>query len=117
MPHRSTRDVLDDHLRLRKEGDLQNDIERNYAPDFVVLSHFGVFHGIDGVRESARLLREQLSDSTYDYRKVLETGEVGFLEWSALADGTAVCDGADSYQVRNGRIVVQTIHYTIHNRS
>lgn len=40
-------------------------------------------------------------------------GEVGFLEWTAEADGGRVDDGADSYVIRNGRIVAQTIHYTV----
>lgn len=40
---------------------------------------------------------------------------VGFLEWSATSpNGNYVNDGADSYVVRNDRIVAQTIHYTVY---
>jgi len=44
---------------------------------------------------------------------MLVEGELGFLEWSARGSGAEVEDGADSYLIRDGRIVAQTIHYTV----
>lgn len=38
---------------------------------------------------------------------------MAFLEWSAMSPHAKVTDGADSYLIRNGRIIVQTIHYTV----
>jgi hypothetical protein len=32
-------------------------------------------------------------------------------EWTGLGDKTRVDDGADSYLVRDGKIVAQTVHY------
>lgn len=46
MPSRSTREVLEDHLRLRREGDLEEDLARNYAEDVVLLCKHGVFKGV-----------------------------------------------------------------------
>lgn len=65
------------------------------------------------MRQLARLLREQLPNMRFQYRTVLVEGEVGFLEWTADADGAKVEDGADSYVIHDGRIVAQTIHYTV----
>ncbi len=111
--HRSPAEVLDDHLRKRKEGSVEQDLSRNYADDLVVLTGGGVFRGHDGLRQLAERLRKELPDATFDYRTRLVEGEVGFLEWSARSANACVDDGADSYVIRGGRIVAQTIHYTV----
>jgi len=66
------------------------------------------------VRHLARLLAEQLGCAAYTFRTKLVAGEVAFLEWGACCPAAAVEDGADSFIIRDGRIVVQTIHYTVH---
>lgn len=94
-------------------GSVEEDLLRNYAPDLVVLTGHGVYRGHDGLRRLSELLRRELPNCTYEYRTRLVEGDVAFLEWTARADGARVDDGADSYVIRNGRIVVQTIHYTV----
>src|SRR6476469_5614513 len=110
---RSTREVLEDHLRLRLEGEIEEDITRNYAEDVVLLTSFGVFRGQEGVRQSAQLLLEQLPCIRYQYRTRMVDGEMAFLEWTARCRVARVDDGADSFLIRNGRIVARTIHYTV----
>src|SRR5579871_6394224 len=112
---RSTRDVLQDHLRLRRQSfrKVEEDIARNYAGDVVLLTGFGVFRGHEGVRRSAQILHEQLPCVQYQYRTKLVDGEVAFLEWAARCPTARVEDGADSFLIRNGRIVAQTVHYTV----
>ena len=41
MPERPPHEVLDDHVRLRAEGDLETDLARNYAPDIALLCQYG----------------------------------------------------------------------------
>jgi hypothetical protein len=110
---RSPRDVFEDHLRTSTEGTVEDDIERNYAPTVVILSSDGVRRGHDGLREQAAKLERELPNCTFYYGTRLVEGEVAFLEWTADADGARVRDGADSYLVRDGRIIAQTIHYTV----
>lgn len=111
---RSAREVLDDHLRLAQSWDLETDLERNVAEEIVLLTSYGIFRGIEGVREKAKLLAEQLPGGRWTYRTIMAEGEMGFLEWTAEADnGARVEDGADSYLIRDGRIVAMTIHYTV----
>ena len=108
---RSTTEVLTDHLRLRAEGDVRTDLERNYAPDVVLLCEAGVFRGTVAVRASAHALGLELPNVRFEYRSVQVDGEFGFLRWTAESDRFRVQDGADSYVIRDGRIVMQTIYY------
>jgi hypothetical protein len=110
---RSAKEVLDDHLRESQEGSVEADLGRNYAEDLVVLSGRGVYRGHDGLRQLAEMLREELPKSTFEYRTHLVEGDVGFLEWSGRGENAYVDDGADSYVIRDGKIVAQTIHYTV----
>jgi hypothetical protein len=115
MPaRRSAREVLDDHLRLAAAWDFETDLARNFSEDIILLTGYGIFHGLEGVREKARLLAEHLPGGHWLYRTIMAEGELGFLEWSAVADnGARVEDGADSYLIRSGRIRGMTIHYTV----
>lgn len=110
---RSPAEVLDDHLRESKHGSIEDDLARNYAEDLVVLTADGVFRGHDGLRQLAQRLREELPDSSFEYITQFVAGDVGFLEWTGQGGGFVVEDGADSYVIRDGKIVAQTIHYTV----
>lgn len=110
---RTPEEVLDDHLRQSKSGRVDEDLARNYAEDVVVLTGTGVFRGHEGLRQLSERLRQELPEARFDYRTQLVEGELGFLEWSARSASTCVNDGADSYVIRDGRIVAQTIHYTV----
>lgn len=110
---RTAKQVLEEHLKLRQEKDLEEDLKRNYAEDVVLLTIHGTFHGHQGVRKSASILREEAPEAVYDYKDLLIEGDVGFLEWTGSAKGSVITDGADSYLVRNGLIITQTIHYVV----
>lgn len=79
----------------------------------MILSSDGVRHGYDGLRAQADKMQRKLPNCTFHYGTRLVEGEIAFLEWTAEADGARVRDGADSYLIRDGRIVAQTIHYTV----
>ena len=123
--NRSAQEVLDDHLGLAKDWGGEKDIERIFEDDMrrnvseacVVLTNRGVFRGHDGVRQLARMLADELPEHRsfeYTYRAV--EGRMGFLEWTYEDDRVRVRDGADSYLIENGKIVAQTIHYTVEQR-
>lgn len=116
---RSPREVLDDHLAKARSGNsagVEDDLARNYSPDLVTLTGDGVYRGYDGMRQLARRLMQELPQARFQYRTLLVEGEIGFLEWSAESPAATVEDGADSYLIRDGRIVAQTIHYTVRPR-
>jgi hypothetical protein len=111
--HRTAEEVFDDHLREGKTGSVEEDFARNYAEDVVLLTGRGVRRGRDGLLYLAGLLRKELPNAAFEYRTRLVEGDMAFLEWTARSGGAVVEDGADSYLIRDGRIVAQTIHYTV----
>ena len=126
LTRRSAREVLDDHLNIaqRWEGidvDLETvvreDLERNVSRDIVVLTNRGTFHGYDGVMELALMLGAELPEHrAFEYTYVSAEGRIAFLEWAYEDSTTRVRDGADSYLIEDGKIVAQTIHYTVEEK-
>jgi hypothetical protein len=110
---RSAEEVLDDHLVTSLNGDIEEDLSRNYAPDVVVVSNWGVERGHDGMRRMGQLLRRQLPGCTFTYRLRIVEGEIAMLAWSASSTAASVHDGVDSYVIRDGLIQAQTICYSI----
>ena len=111
---RTTTEVIHDHLMKRMEDDLEGDIRDNMHPDVLLLTGYGTYRGHDGVRESAKLLGEVLAaDSKFTYSRTVIEGEYAFLEWTASDANTCIHDGADSFHVIDGRIAMQTCHYTV----
>lgn len=113
LTSRSTQEVFDDHLDLAQQGRFEEDIARNFSESCVVLTNRGLFHGRDGLRQLAGMLRRELPDAEYGYINRMGEGRFAFLEWTADCAAVAVHDGADSFVIENGKVVAQTIHYTL----
>lgn len=110
---RSAAEVFESHLQLRDAQDLEADIRTNYAPDVVLMTCTGVFRGHDGVRASAAELNRYFPDGKFEYVRRMVEGDIAFLVWTGRSPVGEVKDGADSFVIRDGRIVAQTIHYTV----
>ena len=118
---RSAREVLDDHLNLANDWVdtpldrvMEEDLRRNVSEDIVVLLNRGTFRGHDGVRQLAEMLAEELPEhEAFEYTYVAADGRMGLLEWTYTDATVTVRDGVDSYLIEDGKIVAQTIHYTL----
>lgn len=110
---RTTTEVFEDHLKKRLEGDVEGDIKENYAEDVILLTGTGAFEGHDGVRESAQELERYVGNIPFEYNHTLVKDDYAFLEWTAKGEGRKVTDGADGFEIKDGKIVMQTIHYTV----
>jgi hypothetical protein len=123
---RTTQGVLDDHLNVAEpfggEGDVERlveeDLHRNVSEEVVVLTNRGTFRGHEGVRRSARMLisRDSPEQRCYEYTHKAVEGRMAFLGWAYEDDGVRARDGADSYLIEEGKIVAQTIHYTVEQK-
>jgi hypothetical protein len=125
LSSRTAQEVLDDHLNLAEhfgaEEDwrriVEEDLRRNVSEDIVILMNRGTFHGHEGVRQLAQMLGEELPEHRsfeYTYRAI--EGRMAFLEWAYEDASARVRDGADSYLIEDGKIVAQTIHYTVEQK-
>jgi hypothetical protein len=122
LSKRSAREVLDDHLGIANawgpDQDLEElvteDLRRNVSEDIVILINRGTFRGHRGVMELAEMLGEELPErEAFEYTYVAAEGKIAFLEWAYEDAHVTVSDGADSYLIEDGKIVAQTIHYTV----
>ncbi len=109
---RTTAEVIEDHLRRRMDNDIDGDIRHNYADEVAVLTSDGARFGADGVRELHKRLRRTVPHR-YEIVSLLTHGRFGFIAWRAREPGKSVEDGADSFVVEDGRIVFQSIHYSV----
>ncbi len=114
MQSRSTREVLNDHLRRRIAGDLNGDLRTNYSLDVVVLHPEGEVRGHDGVRHLAQRLFRYEVDGSFRCHRLLTAEEVGVIEWSGLGGrtDTLMLEGMESFVVRGGLIVAQTMQFS-----
>lgn len=110
---RTTQQVLEDHLQLRKQGKLEEDLQRNYAAEIVLLTETKQYSGFSGVRKSAALLRSYVPGQNYTYKVTRVHGQIGYLVWTAQAKQDEINYGADSYLIINGKIIIQTIFYHV----
>ena len=125
LSNRTAQEVLDDHLNLSEhwgaeeapERIAEEDMRRNVSEDIVILFNRGTFRGHEGVRQLARMLIEELPEHrSYEYTYRAVEGRVAFLEWAYEDASVRVRDGADSYLIEGGKIVAQTIHYTVEQK-
>lgn len=125
LSRRSAQEVLDDHLNIAQnwgeEDDIerlvQDDMRRNVSEDIVVLINRGVFRGHDGVMQLAQMLGEELPEhNAFEYTFTAAEGRVAMLEWTYEDATVSVRDGVDSYLIEDGKIVAQTIHYTLEQK-
>ena len=133
LSSRTAQEVLDDHLNLAEhwgaeegaqriteediERAIEEDIRRNVSEDIVILINRGTFRGHEGVRQLARMLIEELPEHrSFEYTYKAVEGKMGFLEWAYEDANVRVKDGADSYLIEDGKIVAQTIHYTVEQK-
>jgi hypothetical protein len=116
LSKRSTAEVFMDHLHQRYLGNIECDLKRNYSKDVVMVENYGIFHGFDGVRESARILNKLVPTSKYKMDNLVFNKDNAFEAWSVDADGVKVTDGIDAFIIRDGKIQVQTIYYTSNSK-
>lgn len=69
------------------------------------------------MRESRTILAEDLPGGDLEYLTKLCSDDYAFLEWRGQSQDIHIEDGADSFVIREGRIVMQSIHYTVRHRT
>jgi SnoaL-like domain len=115
--NRSTIEVIDDHLKRRDGRDLDGDLKHNYAPDVLLLCEHGPMHGRDAVRKSAEQLAKQIPGASFEYLKTVVEKEYALIFWRAESRSARAEHGVDSFVVRDGLIVMQSIAYVLQSKN
>jgi hypothetical protein len=110
---RQTREVIEDHLRLSLAGELEADIERNYAHDVVALSPMSRGRGHEAIRAMAVDLERAMPGARFEVEELLIDGRVALEVWSGRSERGLVGDGVDSFIVEAGLITVMTVHFRV----
>jgi hypothetical protein len=114
LTFRSTRQVIEDHIRLQIAGQFDEDLRRNYAQDIVLLTESGrEVRGYEAVRNAAWRLYQHGPGSCYEMVALTVNGEYGLLIWKINAPDYVIDGAADSFVVVNGKIRMQSSHYKL----
>jgi hypothetical protein len=105
--------VFEDHLRLRLEGRTEEDIQKNYSDAIVLLSGMETVQGKDALRRWADDLARDLPEASFEYVAKQVNDEYAFLHWRAQAASAHVRHGVDSFVIRDGLIVMQSVYYPL----
>lgn len=114
---RPTEEVFKDHVRLRLEGRLEDDLQRNYSENVALPTVNSNEEGHDVLRLSAARLEEQLPDAGVEVVKMQVQGRYALLIWSATSPRMDAVEGSDSFVIEDGKIVFQSIHDGLRERS
>ncbi len=114
--HRTPEEVFEDHLRLRLEGKLEEDLSRNYSEEVHLLTVNSNARGHNAIRMSAERLGRQLPEARFHIAAKQVNGRYAFLVWSAKSARFDAVEGADSFVIENGKIIFQSIHYGLTQR-
>jgi hypothetical protein len=111
---RSTTEVLENHIQLRNRGALDDDLEHNYAPDVIFLCQHGAYRGREMVRRSGLDLLEQLGgEANYEFVAQQIDEEYALLLWRAQSPKARINAGVDTFVIRAGLIVMQSVFYEL----
>lgn len=106
----TTRQVLEHHLGALGTGDLEG-ILNDYADDSIVISPDGALKGRQAIRGFfegvlASLFKPGTYDFTMDTLHVAD--DVAYVLWHANCASADIVFAADTFLIRDGKIVVQT---------
>ena len=106
---RSTKEVIDNHLRRFGERDLDG-ILSDYAPGAVLFTPEGTLRGVEPIR---RLFQAMLGEfgkpgARFSLKQLAVEGDHGFITWTAETADNVYELGTDTFVVRDGKIQVQS---------
>ena len=109
MAKRSTRDVIDSHLKNFFDGNLKG-ILSDYVPDAILLTPQGSLRGLDAIRGFFQALLAEFGKpgATFSLRHLSVEGEHAYILWTAETADNVHELGTDTFVVRDGRIAVQS---------
>ena len=116
MAGRTPEEVFAHHAQVLGAGDLEG-IVSDYTDDAVFITPAGVLRGKDGIRQAFTKLLSDVPSAAWELPTQIYEGDILLLEWKAESARTRVEDGIDTFVFRDGLIHVQTVRYTLLQKS
>jgi len=109
MTKRTTRDVIDSHLKCFGERNLDG-ILSDYAPDAVLFTPQGPLRGVDAIRPlfQAMLAEFGKPGSAFSLKHLAVEGDYGYILWAAETADNVYEMVTDTFVVHDGEIAVQS---------
>ena len=106
---RSTRDVIDNHLKCFGSRNLEG-ILSDYSASSVLFTPMGVLKGPDAIKPLfERMLTEFAKPgASFEMKQLTVDGEYAYIVWSAETAENVYELGTDTFYVQNGKIAVQS---------
>ena len=104
----STETIVEHHMQSGNNRNVE-EVMRDYADNAILISPDGVYKGKQAIRASYEQLVAQGSESVITADRKIFEGEVGYVAWSMNAGQGPAVHGSDTFIVKNGKIVVQTV--------
>ena len=106
---RSTKDVVDHHIKCFSEFDLEG-ILSDYAPDAVFFTPEGPLKGVDAIRSlyEAMLAEFRKPGMTIEMKQLSVEGDHAYALWTAETADNVYELGTDTQTIRDGKIVAQS---------
>lgn len=100
--------IVEHHLASADSRNVE-EIVRDYADDAILISPDGVNKGKQAIHTAfQQMMAQQPFPALTTTRKVFE-GNVGYITWTMNAGQPNAVSGTDTFIIRNGKIVVQTV--------
>ena len=105
----STKDVINHHLKAFGERDLKG-VLSDYAPGAVFFTPEGPLRGADAIRPLFQAMIEEFGKpgARFSMKQQFVEGEYGYILWTAETADNVYELGADTFVVRDGKIVAQS---------
>ncbi|NKB72576.1 MAG: nuclear transport factor 2 family protein [Candidatus Latescibacteria bacterium] len=105
-----TAKVLNHHLEAFGSGDVEG-IVSDYSEDSVILTQGGALKGLDAIRGAFTGMVAEFSKPgmTFEMLQMNIEGEVAFIIWKAETADNIYELGTDTFVIRDGVIVSQTL--------
>lgn len=106
----STKEVLDHHLTCFGVGDLSG-ILSDYSPDAVLFTPDGALRGPEAIKPLFEGMFAEFAKpgATFSMQRQSVEGEYAYILWSAETADNVYEMGTDTFVVRDGKIVAQSL--------
>jgi ketosteroid isomerase-like protein len=106
----STQDVLDHHLKCFGQGDLKG-ILSDYAPGAVLFTPDGPLVGANAIRSLFQVMFAEFGKpgAAFSMKQQSVQGDYAYILWTAETADNVYEMGTDTFVVRDGKILAQSL--------